>query len=497
MPAMSTLPTSIYRAAQVRELDRTAIEQREIPGFTLMSRAGQAVLSILRQRWPGARRLLVLCGAGNNAGDGYVVARLAARSGLQVVTVALVNPDKLQGDAELAWNLYRQGGGLVQEWDARLLQSCDVVVDAILGTGLTRELAGKPLAVVEALNKASRPVLAVDIPTGLHADTGHAMGMAVRAAVTVTFVGLKLGLYTGDGPEYSGEIFFDGLGIPADVYTGMANAGRRVDARLVAEVLPRRPRTVHKGDCGHVLLVGGGPGMPGAIRLAAEAALHAGAGLVSVATLPEHVPVVVSGRPELMARGVRSADDLEGLLARATVIALGPGLGQDPWARSLFDAVLAADKALVVDADALNLLAKHPCKRDDWVLTPHPGEAARLLGESGAAAIQADRIAAVARLMERYGGTVLLKGAGTIVARNGDVPWFVDRGNPGMAAPGMGDVLTGVIAGIAAQCPDLFAAARAGAWVHASAGDAAARGGERGILASDLFAHIVTHVNCR
>lgn len=276
----------------------------------------------------------------------------------------------------------------------------------------------------------------------------------------------------------------------------MAHAGQRIDEQLVKNVLPQRRRTAHKGDNGHVLLIGGGAGMPGAIRLAAEAALHAGAGLATVATLPEHLPVIVAGTPEVMARGIKKVTELDALLAAADIVAVGPGLGQDAWAKEMFAAVLACDTPLVVDADALNLLAAQPTRRDNWVLTPHPGEAARLLGApTGSAEVQRDRVAAVGRLIERYGGVVLLKGAGTIVAQNGDVPWFCDRGNPGMAAPGMGDVLTGIVAAVAAQHGDLFAAARAAAWVHAAAGDDAASSGERGILASDLFGHIVTHVN--
>lgn len=486
----------------MRDLDRTAIERFEIPGFTLMSRAGQSALAILRKRWPGARRLLVLCGAGNNAGDGYVVARLAALSGMQVTTVALVNPGQLQGDAELAWNMYRQGGGSSREWDPALLEGCDLVVDAILGTGLARQLEGKPYDVVAAVNASARPVLAIDIPTGLHADTGHAQGIAVHADVTITFVGLKLGLYTGDGPDYVGEVFFDSLGIPEQAYEGTPHAGTRIGPDDVQAALPRRSRTAHKGDNGRVLLIGGGTGMAGAICLAAEAALHAGAGLVTAATLPEHVPVVVTRRPEVIARGVTARAGLAPLLRAADVVAIGPGLGQDAWAKAMLEAALDSGKPMVVDADALNLLAMAPCKRDDWVLTPHPGEAARLLSNANGEEtqlrsldIQTDRVSAAARLIDRYGGVLVLKGSGTIVARNGELPGFCDRGNPGMAAAGMGDVLTGVIAAVAAQCEDLFAAARAGAWVHAAAGDDAASAGERGILASDLFAHIVTHVN--
>lgn len=493
---MESLPDKIYRAAQVRAIDRSAIEDCEIPGFTLMSRAGQAALDVLRSRWPAARRLLVLCGAGNNAGDGYVLARLAARSGLRVTVAALMDPEALQGDARLAWEMFRQAGGSTVKWEPQLPQRTDVIVDAILGTGLSRALEGQPARVVETLRDAGKPVLALDVPTGLDADTGHPLGTAVRAAVTVTFVGLKLGLYTGAGPEYCGEICFASLGIPERAYRDQVHAGRRIDRRLVRRTLPARARTSHKGQAGRVLLVGGGKGMPGAVRLAAEGALRAGAGLVTVATLPESVPAIVAGRPEVMVHGITDAGALQQLMAAADVVGIGPGLGQDSWARRMFDAVLASDKPLVVDADGLNLLAQSPHARGNWILTPHPGEAARLLEKfEDAAAVQRDRPAALAALIDRYAAVVILKGAGSLVGRAGEVPWICDRGNPGMASAGMGDVLTGVAAGIAAQNGDLFAAARAAAWVHGAAGDDAARNGERGMLASDLFVHLVTHVN--
>lgn len=493
---MDSVPDKIYRAAQVREIDRRAIEDCEIPGFTLMSRAGQAALEVVRSRWPAARRLLVLCGAGNNAGDGYVLARLAARSGLRVTVAALMDPQRLQGDARLAWEMYRQAGGLTQTWEQALPGRADVVVDAILGTGLSRALEGKPAQVVEALLTAGKPVLALDVPTGLDADTGRALGSAVRASATLTFVGLKLGLYTGAGPEHCGEIYFAGLGIPERAYRNQLHAARRIDEQLVRNVLPPRSRTAHKGSAGHVLLVGGGPGMPGAVRLAAEGALRAGAGRVTVATVPASVQAIAAGRPEVMVHGITSEEMLQPLLMSADVVGIGPGLGQDPWAARLFESVLAADRPLIVDADALNLLAREPQTRGNWILTPHPGEAARLLDTfDDAAAIQRDRPSALAGLIDRFEAVVILKGAGTMVGRAGEVPWICDRGNPGMATAGMGDVLTGVTAAIAAQTQDLFAAARAAVWVHAAAGDDAAIQGERGLLASDLFPHLVTHVN--
>jgi NAD(P)H-hydrate epimerase len=489
---MSTLPVSLYAAAQVREMDRRTIEDHDVPGYTLMCRAGQAAFAALDARWPG-RPLAVVCGAGNNAGDGYVIARLAREAGRSVTLSALIEPARLAGDARRAAEDYVAAGGVVEAWP-RPLQDGAVIVDALLGTGLDRQVEGRFAAAVDAINAADGPVLAVDVPSGLHADTGRVMGVAVAADLTVTFVGMKAGLLTGRGPALCGEVLFDALGAPAAVADGLVLRAQRITGSEIAACLPPRPADAHKGLSGHVLIVGGGPGMPGAARLAGEAALRAGAGLVSVATLPAHVPVIAAARPELMCRGVESAADLAPLMERASVVALGPGLGQSDWSHVMFETVLEAGQPVVVDADALNLLAGAPRRRDDWVLTPHPGEAGRLL-ETSAGTIQDDRFTAVAGLAARYGGTVLLKGAGTLVQTGDDTPWLCAAGNAGMAVAGMGDVLTGVIAALAAQTGDLPVAARCGAWVHARAGDVAADGAQRGLLASDLFPAIRRQVN--
>ena len=286
---------------------------------------------------------------------------------------------------------------------------------------------------------------------------------------------------------------FDALDVPAETYDRAAPVARLLDEQDVFQALPRRRRAAHKGDHGHVLVIGGGPGMPGAARLAGEAALRAGAGLVTLAVHPESTGIV-GARPELMCVATRTAADLVGALERATVVAVGPGLGQSDWSVALLESAIASGRPLVVDADALNLLAAAPGRLDHWVLTPHPGEAGRLL-DITSAAVQADRLQSARDLQARYGGTVVLKGAGSIVHGTQGVPGICDRGNPGMAAAGMGDVLTGVIAGLAAQCADLELGARAGVFVHAQAGDLAARRGERGLLASDVLEQVRACVN--
>ncbi|SEL38901.1 NAD(P)H-hydrate dehydratase [Ectothiorhodospira marina] len=498
------LPTALYTAEQVRDMDRCAIQDHGIPGYTLMERAGAASLSVLRARWPVARVIAVVCGPGNNGGDGYVVARLAREAGLEVRLVAATDPRALQGDAARAWRDWQACSPSPRGGDARGLAGADVIVDGLLGTGLGRPVEGEMAQWVQAMNASPAPVLALDIPSGLNADTGAVMGCAVQAWATVTFIGLKQGLFTGAGPEHCGPVHYNDLDVPAAVRRVQVPAAWRWTGADL-QSLGRRSRGAHKGHFGHVLVVGGDAGMPGAVRLAAEAAARVGAGLVSVATHPAHAALIPMARPELMCHGVEHPADLDALLDKASVVAVGPGLGQGPWGQALWQRVTQWQGPLVVDADALNLLATTPLRRDDWVLTPHPGEAGRLLGLDGAQ-VQGDRPTAAASLGQRYGGVCVLKGAGSLI-QGPSGRQLCDAGNPGMASGGMGDVLTGVIAGLMAQglppashwqdraLSDLEAAATLGVCVHAAAADRAAVGGERGLLATDLLACLRPTVN--
>jgi NAD(P)H-hydrate epimerase len=481
-------------------MDRIAIEDVGIPGYTLMSRAGQAAFEDARERFPDARRWLVVCGAGNNAGDGYVIAKLAKLARLDVTVATAVDPGTLTGDARTAWRDYLsvdlepENGGVV-EFTESLCADVDLIVDALLGTGLGRPLTGVFLRAVEAMNKAQAPIMAVDVPSGLDGTSGEVMEAAINATLTVTFVGLKQGLFLGAGPDKSGEIRLHDLEIPFDAIGHIEPTIEIFAAQDLCELLPRRDATAHKGRFGHVLVVGGNHGMGGAARLAGEAALRCGAGLVTVASRPETVGAISAGRPELMCRGIESADELEPLLARATVIALGPGLGQDDWAQRIFRRIVDCPQPKILDADALNLLADDPARQETCILTPHPGEAARLLGLT-TAAVQSDRLACVAALTDRYGGVIVLKGRCTLIGHAGAVPYLVDRGNAGMATAGMGDVLTGLTAGMIAQCPEQMHRAAAGAaHVHAVAGDRAAAHGERGLIATDLFPQLRSILN--
>jgi hydroxyethylthiazole kinase-like uncharacterized protein yjeF len=490
------LPTAIYSTRQVRDLDAHAIRDLGVPGYTLMKRAGEASLRMMRTRWPMAHQVVIVCGGGNNAGDGYVLARFAQAAGLEVRVFAASDPEALRGDARRAWQDFVASSGVVEPLQGGAgLADGDVVVDAILGIGLEGPVRPALAAAIGAVNASGRPVFSLDIPSGLSGDSGLPQGVAVRADCTITFVGLKTGLYLGDGPEYCGTVFFDDLEVVPTESPSLVPRLHRILETEIAAALPRRPRAAHKGSFGRVVVIGSGPGMPGATRLAGEAALRVGAGLVTVLVAPESAMAVAAGRPELIVHALEDPRSVAGHLARADVVAVGPGLGRSAWARAVFAEVLETRKPLIVDADGLNLLAEHGlAARDNWVLTPHPGEAARLLG-TDTAAIQADRLGSLESLTARYGGIVVLKGAGTLIGRPGQVAAICERGNPGMAAPGMGDVLTGAVAGILAQVGDPWSATRVGVLVHAMAGDAEARNGERGVLASEVAEELRAWVN--
>jgi hydroxyethylthiazole kinase-like uncharacterized protein yjeF len=483
---MSALPEALYTASQVRELEQRAIEAHGIAADKLMQRAGDAAWQLLGTHWPGSKHLLVLCGTGNNAGDGYVLATHARKDKRQVSVLTLGEREHLPAAAAHMRERFLKAGGKEQPFRGELPEA-DVTVDALLGTGVDRPLQGEWLQLAEAVNRSGAPVLSLDIPSGLNADTGAAMGAAVRAAVTITYIGLKAGLFTGAGPECVGLLRFDDLAVPEAVYQGVEASARRMRSTTPPDAeLPRRARNAHKGDYGHLLVVGGDKGMGGAVRLAAEAALRSGAGLVSIVTRSRHVSGLLAGLPEAMTHAVETPEELAKLLGRATVVCIGPGLGRSAWGKALLEPVLASALPLVADADALNFIAAAPQKRGRWIFTPHPGEAARLLG-TRSQAVQANRYTSAESIVSRYDAITVLKGAGSLVAAPGELTAVCTAGNPGMAAPGMGDVLTGVIGALVAQGLSLPQAARAGVCLHAAAGDLAARQGERGLMARDVI----------
>ncbi|WP_069472012.1 NAD(P)H-hydrate dehydratase [Candidatus Marithrix sp. Canyon 246] len=475
----------LYTAAQVAELDRITIEDHNIPGLCLMERAGSAAFEVLKSHWVQARRITVVCGIGNNAGDGYVLARLAHLAGYDVSVLQLGDVNKLKADALLAYQYMINVGLQVQD----SLVNPDVIVDAIFGTGLDRQVSGIWREAIDSINDCSCPVLSIDIPSGLDADTGNALGVAVAADVCVTFIGFKQGLFTGLAADCCGKIYFDDLKVPSEVYQKVESSVNRIvyDASLY----PKRVRTAHKGKFGHVLIIGGDYGMIGAAHLAAEAAARVGAGKVSVATRANHAALLSITRPEIMSHSIETVAELESLLDQIDTIAIGPGLGQSDWGRNLLNVLKTIEKPIVVDADGLNLLAQKPMNLANAIFTPHPGEAARLLKKN----MVTDRFTVVRRLTEQLAGVCVLKGAGTLVANKDEIS-VCTAGNPGMACGGMGDVLTGIIVGLVAQGFSNFEAAKLAVCLHAQAADRAAEeNGERGLLPSDLFKWIQYYAN--
>ena len=498
--ARDHLPGALYTAEQIRTLEQRIMQNEAITAADLMNRAAEAAFACLLERWPDVSHLAVMAGPGNNGGDAWCVAALAAGHGLQVTAYTLGDDRTGSPEAQAARQRALEAGIQPQAFTGEFLFDGEVIVDGVLGIGLSAPVAGDYACLIGAVNAHPAAVLALDIPSGLQADTGVADGVVVQADLTVTFVGVKPGLLTGSGPDVTGELAFAPLTLrplpPSVPFCERISWDR---LQQLGQRLPARAGNVHKGDFGHVLVVGGDYGMGGAVLLAAQAAGRTGAGLVSTATRPDFVTAVLVRSPAVMAHGVNSGLELQPLLARASVLAAGPGLGQSSWSELLLQQVLQAEQPLVLDADALNLLAS-PAWRCQFagrevVLTPHPGEAARLLGCS-IAAVQADRCAAARQLAQRFAAVVVLKGQGTVLASPQGTLALCTDGNPGMSSAGMGDVLTGIVAGLLAQGMSAWAAARYAVCLHAAAADRwAEEHGPRGMQASDLADRVQELVN--
>ncbi|QHG92580.1 NAD(P)H-hydrate dehydratase [Coxiella endosymbiont of Amblyomma sculptum] len=488
--------TRLYQRQQIYKLEQLAVASG-VDAYDLMFRAGKAAFTVLRKHWPTVREITVCCGKGNNGGDGLVFAYLAHREGLQVTIYSPLADVNYRGPAAQAVADCKSQGLSIQDFPVPLCFKGELIVDALLGSGLKGAIKLPYSEIIAAINKAKKPVLSIDVPSGVNINTGEVRSEAVKADLTITFVGLKQGLYTAQAPDYCGKVVWNALGIPDCVFSKVETYVCLLDWPQVRLLFPpRRERNSHKGDYGHVLVIGGDYGMGGSVRMAAEAAARVGAGLVTVATRPEHIPIVSGSRPELMCYQIAEADNLDSLFESATVIVIGPGLGKSSWAKSLLDKVLRTEIPKVLDADSLNLLADNPIYRKDWVLTPHPGEASRLLRVS-CQEIQSNRFKAIRRLARNYGGVIVLKGVGTLIKGKKDKISICPSGNPGMSTGGMGDVLSGVIGGLLAQrFGSVHSSVQVGVFIHSLAADRAAQeGGERGLLATDLFSHLRVLVN--
>lgn len=482
--------TSLFTAAQIKELDNLVIQGFGIAGIRLMKRAAKAVVSVVEQQWPEVRSMTIFCGKGNNAGDGYVVAGIACNRGWQVQLLQVADASQMSGDAATARDWAKDQGVNAEPWQGQSIEG-RVIVDALLGTGIRGQVNADMSVAMAAINSCQQPVVSVDIPSGLSADTGAVLGTAVHADVTVTFIGGKRGLITGQGPDYCGQLWLSDLDIPDAAYSQVTPglAVLKFSTQHVNMLL--KPRlSAHKGDFGHVVIIGGDYGYGGAAILAAQAAMLAGAGMVTLVTRDEHLAPALARHPEIMVRTAK--DQVSELIEQATVVVCGPGLGQYAWGYQLFILALQAKNKLLLDADALNflagerqLIARLATTSADVILTPHPGEAARLL-QCGSADIMADRYAAVQNLTASTKSWLVLKGAGSVLgAPQQGCIGVCAHGNPGMATAGMGDVLSGLLAGLWGQGLDTVEALKAGVCVHSAAADQLAlEMGRRGVLAS-------------
>ena len=487
-----SIPHSIWHADDLRHAEKEAADSLGITLYELMQRAGEAAFNVACTAYPESSHWLILCGHGNNGGDGYVVARLAVAAGIHVTLLALESDKPLPEEASAAREAWLNAGGVIHATDIVWPEEIDVIIDGLLGTGL-RSAPRDPVATLIArANAHSAPVVALDIPSGLMAQTGTTPGAVIQAAHTVAFIALKPGLLTGKARDVTGTLHHNALGLESWL-AGQETHVSRVDASLLAQWLPPRRPTSHKGDHGRLVIIGGDHGTAGAIRMTGEAALRCGAGLVRVLTRIENSAPIITARPELMVHEL-TPQSLEESLEWADVVVIGPGLGQQAWGKQALQKVENFRKPMLWDADALNLLAINPDKRHNRILTPHPGEAARLLNCS-VAEIESDRLLSARRLVKRYGGVAVLKGAGTAVASD-EALGIVDAGNAGMASGGMGDVLSGIIGALLGQKLPLYDAACAGCVAHGVAADKlAARYGTRGMLATDLFCTLRRVVN--
>lgn len=490
-----SLTYKLFRADQVRENEQAAAQQSGCDLFTLMQRAGKAVFRQCQLLAPEAETYLVLVGQGNNAGDGYIAAMHAKNAGKKVHLCA-VEPERiLDGDAGKAQQRWKDAGGEVQPFSEEILHSAGLVIDALLGTGITTQIRNEFARIIDAVNHSTLPVVSIDVPSGLDANTGQSLGRCIQADVTVTFVGIKPGLTTGAGKQSCGELVFDELGI-GKAFSGLAKA--TASLMNIDHFRSLGPRDVHshKGTYGRLLCVGGNKGTAGAIRLSSEAALRSGAGMVKTFVHEGSAIQVSAGRPELMV----TSENLEAALEWASCVVIGPGLGQDSWAESVFETTMkhcqSHSKPLVIDADALNLLSRQATAYtiNDCILTPHAGEAARLLGVS-VEDVENERFNYARQCSQRYHAICVLKGAGTLID-NESRTWVCQHGNPGMATAGSGDVLSGILGAFLAQGLACDLAARYGVTIHAKAGDEVARlYGQRGMIASDLFEAVRALIN--
>jgi NAD(P)H-hydrate epimerase len=505
----------IVTAAQMQALDRRTIEDAKVPGLTLMERAGAGVVASVEALVGPLRgkTISIVCGKGNNGGDGLVVARLLRQQGVKVLVLLMTPSTELSHDAKVMCRRFTKvaGSSAVRTLTSmdqvrKPLATSDAIVDALLGTGLSSSVSGHYRDAINLINEAGRPVISADLPSGIHTDSGTVMGSAVRATVTVTFGAPKLGLYLGAGVDHTGTVRIVDIGIPPSFIDAVQSRILLMTGASASRALPIRRPSAHKGTFGHAGIIAGSVGKTGAAALAAKAALRMGAGLVTVAT-PSSVNDTLEAKlleamtipmPETSARTLARSglDPLLAFVRARSAIAIGPGLTTNPETVDLVQALIQRmEKPCVLDADALNALSGRAsllteCKIPP-ILTPHPGEMARLEVDATPQSVNADRIGLASQFARERGVFLVLKGARTVVARPDGTVAICPTGNPGMATAGTGDVLTGMIVGLLAQGVPQWEAACAATYLHGAAGDlAAAARGQVGMIAGDLVEEI-------
>ena len=476
----------LYTSQETKKLDSLAIRRQKVPAFTLMQRAAEFSFNVLLNNWPNTKKVFVFCGNGNNAGDGYLIAHLAKEIGLESFLIQASPSNKISGASKKALEL-ATGSKVkrisISSFKKKSLRD-SVIVDALLGTGIKGNVRSRISKLILEINNKSKntPVLSVDIPSGICSNTGIGLGEHIQADVTATFIGRKRGCFTSIGRTACGNVVFDDLGISSSTKNQIKTNCHLLDMEKNLPKLKNRKGDAHKGDFGHLLVIGGDKGFGGAAILASKAAVFSGSGLVSLATRSLHVEAALSSCPELMVTGIESGQDLEALLTKSTVVVIGPGLGQSAWSEQMLQRTFMEAKSrnlpVVLDADGLNLLSKlkfgtgTPKK---MVSTPHPGEAARLLNTE-VYEIQKDRFKSVIRLEKKLGSVCVLKGSGSLVCYKKGSKQEIGvcgAGNAGMAKGGMGDVLAGLIGSFISQGLSLVEATESAVDLHSKAADIA------------------------
>ena len=473
---------NLYNRQQVYQLDQLTMLEDGQSSKQLMGKAAMAVWSAIQRRWPAIEHVVIFAGCGNNGGDAFAVARLVKKSGIDVELIAVGDLSQQSAESRSFRESWEQGGGITQQWTGKC-PDCDLIIDGLLGIGLSRDLDTGWSSMLGKINSKEAVRVSVDIPSGVNADTGMAMPVAIQADLTVTFIGQKIGLFLADGPDYCGKVVFDDLGLStasADKQPVKYQLLERHNVKLPS----LRKNNSYKNQYGHVVVFGGGPGMSGATRLTGFAALRSGAGLVSLCVHPDNVIAAASDHAELM---VSDWNALDSMVALASIIVVGPGLGDSSQAKNLLQKLSVTDKPIVVDADALQPWFLNDLRSEHCVITPHPGEAARLL-ECTTDQIQQDRVSAILKLNEQWPFVSVLKGSGSLVGEQHKMLKLCVHGHAGMATAGMGDVLSGLVAGYLAQGLNALDATQTAVLVHALAAEYYAnKHDSSSVIASDVI----------